>query len=62
MTSQTFTFHGAPQATFEHCGKDKRGRGDIFRVETPHRSLELFISNEGRSCRVWDRVAKRELT
>jgi hypothetical protein len=57
----TFIFHGASQATFTHHGKNERRRGDIFTLQTDHGALEIYVSNEGRSIRVWSPKLKREL-
>lgn len=61
MKNQSFVFHGASQATFAHRGKSNRGRGKTFVVETEHAAVGIYISNAGRSIRIWDRTTGAEL-
>lgn len=62
MKNQSFQFHGCPQVAFVHHGPNKRQRGQIFRVFTIQgETVELYISNQGKSIRVWDVKRGREL-
>lgn len=36
-------------------------RGEVFALATPHRELQLYVSESGRSLRVWDPKLKKEL-
>lgn len=48
---------GTPKLTF--LGEVRRGT--VWSLETPEKKLELFVSSGGRSLRVWDPKAKKEL-
>ena len=44
----------------DFLGSDRRQRGKVFRLSTDHRRLDVYVTNYGRSLRVFDPDAKAD--